>query len=87
MTRRQALSVIDPVRGNGVIHYRCHFVIGERITASEDIDVPDDASALLDAEKLILKSDALAVEVWQETRFVGRWTVGPHLKVIAGGKC
>ena len=69
-----------------MIHYRCHFIVGECITASEDLDVLDDASALLDAKKLILKSDALAVEVWQETRFVGRWTVAPHIRVIRGGK-
>ena len=69
-----------------MIHYRCHFIVGERITASEDLDAPDDACALLDAEKLILKSDALAVEVWQERRFVGRWTVGPNIRVVHGGK-
>jgi hypothetical protein len=69
-----------------VTHYRCYLIVGERIRASEDIDAPNDASALLEAEKLILESDALVIEVWQEKRFVGRWTVGPDINVIRGGK-
>jgi hypothetical protein len=66
--------------------YRCYFIVGERIKSARNIEVPDDARALDEAQWLILESDALVIEVWQEKRFVGRWTIGPDLKVIPGGK-
>jgi hypothetical protein len=58
---------------------------GERIKAAENIEAADDAGALAEAEKLILKSSFCAVEVWQEKRMVGRHTIVPDIKVIVGG--
>ena len=67
-------------------HYRCYFMVGDGIRAAETIEAADDATALLSAEKLILKSEFLAVEVWQEKSFIGRISIAPDLKVIDGGK-
>ena len=67
-------------------HYRCYFIAGECIRAAQDIEADDDARALATANELILKSDVLAVEVWQRTRFVGRHTIAADLKVILGGR-
>ena len=67
-------------------HYRCYFIAGECIRAAQDIEADDDARALATANELILKSDFLAIEVWQQTRFVGRHTIAADLKVISGGR-
>ena len=53
-------------------HYRCYYLVGDGFRAAETIEASDDATALLSAEKLILKSEFLAVEVWQEKSFIGR---------------
>jgi hypothetical protein len=52
----------------------------------ENIDASDDVGALLEAEKLLLKSDLFAIEVWQDESFVGRLSVAPDLRVIFCGK-
>ena len=65
--------------------YRCYFLVGECIKAAENIDAADDADALAEAEKLILRSGFCAVEVWQGSRMVGRHTIAPDIKVIIGG--
>lgn len=67
-------------------HSRCYFIAGERSRAAQDIEAGDDADALAKADELILKSDFLAIEVWQRTRFVGRHTIAADLKVISGGR-
>ena len=67
-------------------HYRCYFLIGNGIRVAENIEAADDAAALLSAEKLILRSEFLLVEVWQEKSFIGRISIAPDLKVIVGGK-
>ena len=66
--------------------YRCYFLSGESIKAAENIDASDDVGALLEAEKLLLKGDLFAIEVWQDESFVGRLSVAPDLKVIFCGK-
>jgi hypothetical protein len=67
-------------------HYRWYFIAGECIRAAQDIEAGDDAGALAKANELILKCDFLAIEVWQQTRFVGRHTIAADLKVISGGR-
>ena len=66
--------------------YRCYFLAGDSIKAAENIEASDDAGALLEAERLLLKSDLLAIEVWQERSFIGGLSIAPDLKVIFGGK-
>lgn len=66
--------------------YRCYFLVSEGIRVAEDIEAADDAAALSRAEKLILKSAFLVVEVWQERKFIGHISIAPDLKVIVGGK-
>ena len=66
--------------------YRCYFLAGDSIKAAENIEASDDAGALVEAEKFLLKSDLLAIEVWQEKSFVGRLSIAPDLKIIFGGK-
>jgi hypothetical protein len=67
-------------------HYRCYFIAGECIRAAQEIEAADDACALAKANELILRSDFLAIEVWQRTRFVGRHTIAPDVKIICGGR-
>jgi len=67
-------------------HYRCYFLVGDGIRVAENIEAADDATALSSAEKLILKSAFLMVEVWQQRNFIGRISIAPDLKVIVGGK-
>ena len=55
-----------------VPRYRCYFLAGEGIKAAENIEASHDAGALLEAEKLLLRTDLLAIEVWQGKSFVGR---------------
>jgi hypothetical protein len=69
-----------------VQRYRCYFLSGETITAAENIEALDDAAALTEAKRLILKSEYLAVEVWQAKRLVGRHTIAPDIRVIVGGR-
>jgi hypothetical protein len=71
---------------NRLERYRCYFIAGECIRAAQDIEAPDDAGALAKANELILISDFPAIEVWQRTRFVGRHTIAPDVKVICGGR-
>ena len=66
--------------------YRCYFLVGVGIRVAENIEAADDATALSSAEKLILKSEFLVVEVWQERKFIGHISIAPDLKVIVGGK-
>ncbi|MBA4099702.1 MAG: hypothetical protein C0484_23390 [Rhodospirillum sp.] len=66
-------------------HYRCYFIVGECIRAAQDIEAADDADALAKANELILKSEFLAIEVWQRPRFVGRHTIAADIKIISGG--
>jgi hypothetical protein len=65
-------------------HYRCYFLIGDGFRPRENIETADDATALLEAEKLILKSSFLVVEVWQQRNFIGRISIEPDLKVGGG---
>ena len=67
-------------------HYRFYFIAGECIRAAQDIEAADDAGALAKANELILTSEFLAIEVWQQTRFVGRHTIAADVKVISGGR-
>jgi hypothetical protein len=67
-------------------HYRCYFIAGECIRAAQEIEAADDADALAKANELILRSEFLAIEVWQRTRFVGRHTIAPDVKIICGGR-
>ena len=59
---------------------------GDSIKAAENIEAADEGSALLEAEKLLLRSDFLAIEVWQEKTFIGRLSIAPDIKIIVGGK-
>jgi len=87
LTPPESLAVVSRARwGAKVPRYRCYFLAGESIKAAENIDASDDAGALLEAEKLLLRSDFLAIEVWQEKSFIGRLSIAPDLKVIFGGK-
>ena len=43
-------------------HYRCYFLIDDRIKAAEDIGAKDDADALLMAEELIAGSSFPAIK-------------------------
>ena len=72
--------------GAKVPRYRCYFLVGEGIKAAENIEALDEAGALSEAEKLMLRSDFLAIEVWQEKSFIGRLSIAPDLKVTFGGK-
>jgi hypothetical protein len=67
-------------------HYRGYFIAGECIRAAQDIEAADDVGALAKANELILRSDFVAIEVWQRTRFVGRHTIAADVKVISGGR-
>jgi len=44
--------------------YRCHVLDGDRIAAVEVIDCADDASALIEADRILEASHYTTVEVW-----------------------
>ena len=67
-------------------HYRCYFLIDDRIKAAEDIGAKDDADALLKAEELLAGSSFLAIEVWQAERLVGRVAATHDLTAVDKGK-
>ena len=66
--------------------YRVYFLSGEKISGAENIEASDDALALAEAEKLLLKGEFLAAEVWQGARLVGRRCIAPDVKIIPGGR-
>ena len=53
-------------------HYRCYFLIDDKIKAAEDIGAKDDADALLRAEELLAGSSFSVIEVWHAERLVAR---------------
>jgi hypothetical protein len=44
--------------------YRCHLLDGESTAAIQVIECADDASAVLEADRLLAASSYTAVEVW-----------------------
>jgi hypothetical protein len=67
-------------------HYRCYFLVDDRIKAAEDIGAKDDADALLRAEGLLAGGSFPAIEVWQAERLVGRLASAHDLTVVDKGK-
>ena len=67
-------------------HYRCYFLIDDRIKAAEDIGAKDDVDALLRAEELLAGSSFPAIEVWQAERLVGRVAATHDLTAVDKGK-
>ena len=63
-------------------HYRCYFLVDDRIKAAEDIGATDDADALLKAEELLAGSSFPAIEVWQAESLVGRLAVTSDLTAV-----
>jgi hypothetical protein len=74
------------IGGCSLRHYRCYFLIDDRIKAAEDIGARDDADALLRAEELLAGSSFPAIEVWQAERLVGRLAATSDLTAVAKGK-
>jgi hypothetical protein len=72
--------------GSSLRHYRCYFLIDDRIKAAEDIGAKDDADALLRAEELLAGSSFPAIEVWQAERLVGRLAAAHDLTTPDGDK-
>jgi hypothetical protein len=55
-------------------NYRCYFTdSNDRIQATEQIECPDDATAVLKVEELLATSKHKTAELWQGHRMVGRW--------------
>jgi hypothetical protein len=73
-------------RRNRLAHCRGFFIARECIRAAQDIETANDAGALAKANELISKSEFPTIEVWQRTRFVGRHTIAPDVRVISGGR-
>jgi hypothetical protein len=63
-------------------HYRCYFLVDDRIKAAEDIGAKDDADALLRAEELLAGSSFPAIEIWQAERLVGRLAAAHDLTAV-----
>jgi hypothetical protein len=89
--RNSSFSVVrcigsDDDWGCSLRHYRCYFLIDDRIKAAEDIGARDDADALLRAEELLAGSSFPAIEVWQAARLVGRLAVAHDLTAVDKGK-
>jgi hypothetical protein len=64
--------------------YRCHDREQYRARSQVAIDAPDDATVLLEAEQLLASSRFVAMEVWRESRLVGRVTVGTPAELAEG---
>ncbi len=50
--------------------YRCCLLEGDRAVAVETVEAESDASALLEADKILAASSCTIVEVWQGDREV-----------------
>jgi hypothetical protein len=64
--------------------YRCCYLENARTQSEVLIETTDDATALLKAEELLAKSRFVAMEIWQESRPVGRVTLGSPAALISG---
>ena len=64
--------------------YRCHYLEHDQARSQVAVDAPDDATVLLEAEQLLASSRFVAMEVWQESRLVGRVTVGTPAELTGG---
>ena len=67
-------------------HYRCYFLIDDKIKAVEDIAAEDDADALRQAEELLAGNSFPDIEIWQAERLVGRVSADPGLAGPYNGK-
>ena len=67
-------------------HYRCYFLIDDKIKAAEDIGAKDDADALLRAEELLAGSSFSVIEVWHAERLVARLAATHDLTEVDKGK-
>ena len=64
--------------------YCCCYLENARTQSKVLVEAADDATALLKAEKLLLDSRFVAMEIWQESRPVGRITLGSPAALITG---
>jgi hypothetical protein len=59
--------------------YRCCFTNGsDRVLRTEPIDGVDDASAVLQVERLLAASPHSSAQLWDGQRLVGRWAAAAH---------
>jgi hypothetical protein len=62
--------------------YRCCYLENARTQSEGLIETADDATALLKGEELLAESRFVAMEIWQESRPVGRITLGSPAALI-----
>jgi hypothetical protein len=65
-----------------MVEYRCHYLEDGRRNTVVIVEATDDAAVLLKAEELLAESGFVAMEIWQNERFVGRVTVGSLAELI-----
>jgi hypothetical protein len=53
-------------------NYHAYLAGESHLPKEMDIDAPDDAQAMIEAERMLADAKCHALEVWHGTRFVGR---------------
>ena len=64
--------------------YQCHYFEDGQARSQLEIDAPDDATVLLEAEGLLVSSGFRTIEIWQVARLVGRVTIGTPEELTHG---